>query len=99
MLASNSIPQPAYQSKLFKAALLVTGLKWTTQLALAGALLAAALFVFSTIIDCVTEICTHVSEVWTSSSPIERLVILVLAVLFFRILTPVAVRLYRKRGI
>lgn len=91
----SSIPQG---SKLFKAVLFFLALRGSMQFALAATLAALALFVFSVIIDALHELCSHVSEAWIGASPLERLIILVLAVLFARALSPIALKIW-KRGI
>lgn len=93
LMDDSSVP---YQSKLFKAVLLYLTIKGGLRLAIGGTVLALATFVFCTIVDATIELSQHIGAVWASSSPIERLIILVLAVLFIRMLSPVAVRLYRK---
>lgn len=83
-----------YESKLFKTALVFLGLKWGLQLAIAGTLLAMALFALTTIVDATIELSAHLGTVWAHATGIERLIILCIAVLFIQKTVPLARRIY-----
>jgi hypothetical protein len=81
------------QGKLLTALLTLCTLRWAALLAGIGAFLVVALFIFTVILDALTQLCMHVSQVWNASTPIERLLILLIAWAFFYKMTPYLVKL------
>lgn len=89
-MSLDSISNIPLGSKLFKAILLYLSLKGTMQLAIVATLAALVLFAFSVVTDAVMELCQHLYEVWTHASGVERLCILLLAILFLQKVAPLA---------
>ena len=93
MLTNGILADGLKHEKLLTALLTLLSLKCTAILAALGAFLVIALIVFSIILDALLELSLHISQVWNASTPIERLLIFLIAWAFFYKLTPTFVRI------
>lgn len=97
--AERIVPEHPEQGKLVATLYMLSTLKWGAFVAIAGALLVILLFVLTLIMDALIELCTHIAQVWNASTSIERLLLFVVAWVFFYKATPALVRVCRRKGL
>lgn len=87
------LDQSVPRQKLLAAMFMLLSLKSVAIAIIVSTFLLAALSFFVVALDALTELCMHVSQVWNASTPIERLLIFVIAWVLIYKLTPVLVKL------
>lgn len=93
--AEHIVPEYAAQEKLLAALCALFTLKAVYLTTIIGAFAVVVLFVLVVILDALIEICGHVSQMWAASSSIEKLLIFIVAWLFFWKISPVVARVIR----
>lgn len=97
--AERIVPESPELGKLIAALYALSTLKWGAFVAIVGTLLVCLLFVLMLIMDALVELCTHIAQVWNGSTSIERLLLFVVAWVFFYKATPALVRLLKGKGL
>lgn len=94
-LTGRIIADETPRGKLLAALLALLSLKCTALAVIVGAFLIITLAVFTLILDALVELCGHIAQVYLACTPIERLLIFVLFILFFSKVSPWLVRILR----
>jgi hypothetical protein len=86
------IPDNATERKILSAIIALFSLRCTALGAILGAFLVLALAIFATLLGALIEVCTDISQLYTTCSPIERVLVLVLAYCVLVKLAPIVLR-------
>lgn len=85
--------------RLLTAVYVLLSMKYLAIVAVFGVFLVAALAFFVIILDALIELCSHVAQVWNGSTPIERLLILLLVWFFCYKMYPFVARLLKSNAL
>lgn len=92
LATENILTTRGAEQKLLSALVALFSLKFAAIAALALSFLAVVLFVFYVIFAAIYQVCSQLAQLWAASSPIEKLLFLLLAWVFIAWAT----RLYRR---
>jgi len=95
MEASKIVQYPLSKEKILASLYTFFSLKYSALVLLIGAFLIVLLMIFTLILEAMVELFGHIALIYSVCTPIERLLIFVLAWAFFAKSTPALIRLYR----
>jgi len=90
------IPDTKLNSQLLAAILALMSARLIVLVSILGAFFTCTLFVFILIIDAISEMATHIAQVWNSSDSIEKLLLFLIAWAFCWKVTPVLCSVLKK---
>ncbi|SRR6266852_114023 len=96
MISTRMIPETELNRKLLAAILALMSCRLLVIVSVLLTFLVCTFFVFVLIIDALGELAYHISQVWNASTPIERLLIFLIAWAIVYKLTPVVCLVIKK---
>ena len=94
-LTGRIVAEETPREKLLTALLALLSLKCIALAVILGVFFLLTLTVFTIILDAMIEVCTHIAQLYIACTPIERLLVFILAWVFFVKVSPYVARIIK----